>query len=1167
MTLGASSNQTSSGTTYNDIFPLLLELTSQAVIQIDSNGIIRLWNASAETIFGYDASEACGSKLSELIGFEEALWRPLLEQSSLCRVSMSIRARGRNAKVVDLQIRSAPVRDNPRQSPSLLLVCEDQSDRITAESLADNVRRQQQAVLNNIPDIAWLKDRESRYVVVNEPFAAACGKTVDELIGLDDTDAFPTDLAEKYRADDKRVISSGKRMIVEEPIIFSDGSELRIETIKTPIIDADGHVIGTAGIARDVTERARAVKELQDREALYRTLFDSSVAAFALLRDQRVIDCNERFCWLFNIDHEVVSGMTLSELSPRGQEDGKDSETSLEVRIAACKHGTSQFFCWTFQPKESAAIEAEVGMKPIYLQDETLVLVEIRDITARRQAETRVQDQLRFLQLLIDSIPTPIFYKDPSGAIAGCNLSFAQGFNKQRNEILGKTAEDLLPASEANLINEIDKLVKQYGKPYRVECALTYTGGTRHDVVLSQAAFYKADGAVGGIVGSILDISDLKSAERRLIEGEERFRLAIAHAGMIVSHQNSQLEYEWIYHPKQEREDQYLPERAPEQEAIAEDLETVIALKRRVLANGIGERIEFRTITENEKHHFDLIVEPRKDENDLVVGLTNVAVDITPRKQVERSLQERHRLLTALMTNLPGMIYRCRNDAGRSLEFASDGCTALTGYSSAELIEKRSVVFSNLIHPDDREWTNNSLRSALARGEQYELTYRIITATGQEKWVWDHGWAEEATINGHCIVQGLILDITHQKHEDERRIKLTAAVEQAEEAIMITDTNGIIEYVNPAFLKVSGYSLEEIIGQRPNFQSSGQHSEAFYQNLWDTILRGEVWNGHLINRRKDGTLIEEDASIRVVRDSQGKIMNFIAVKRDVTKLVALETQLRQAQKLEAVGSLAAGIAHEINTPIQFVGDNTHFLSDSFSELLRLLDIASELAKCPEPAEFPAPLREFITEVKNSDLDYLRVEIPKSIEQSLQGIERVANIVRAMKDFSHPDKKEKTAVDINRALQTTLTVARNELKYVADVVEELTPNLPALLCYPSELNQVFLNLLVNAAHAIADVVSGTKNRGKITVRSAVDGNDIVVSISDTGIGIEPGVQDRVFEPFFTTKDVGKGTGQGLAIARSVVVEKHGGSIYFESERNVGTTFFVRLPVEKQGGVLK
>jgi signal transduction histidine kinase len=199
----------------------------------------------------------------------------------------------------------------------------------------------------------------------------------------------------------------------------------------------------------------------------------------------------------------------------------------------------------------------------------------------------------------------------------------------------------------------------------------------------------------------------------------------------------------------------------------------------------------------------------------------------------------------------------------------------------------------------------------------------------------------------------------------------------------------------------------------------------------------------------------------------------------------------------------------------------------------------------------------------ADVAYLQTEIPKAVEQTLDGVSRVATIVLAMKDFSHPEQKDKSSTDLNRAIQSTLIVARNELKYVADVVTDFDEDLPPILCYPSDLNQVFLNLLVNAAHAIADVVGdGNTGKGTITVSTRRDGGNVIIAITDTGTGIPEEVRDRVFEHFFTTKEVGKGTGQGLSIARAVVVEKHGGEITFSTETGKGTTFYVKLPIGEE-----
>jgi PAS domain S-box-containing protein len=271
----------------------------------------------------------------------------------------------------------------------------------------------------------------------------------------------------------------------------------------------------------------------------------------------------------------------------------------------------------------------------------------------------------------------------------------------------------------------------------------------------------------------------------------------------------------------------------------------------------------------------------------------------------------------------------------------------------------------------------------------------------------------------------------------------------------------------------------------------------------------------------------------------------------------MELELRMAQKLEAVGQLAAGIAHEINTPIQFVGDSVQFLNDSFDDLERLLavyrDACAEVAAHPDGEALRVRLEQAEEE---ADLAYLRERVPAAFARTLEGVERVASIVRAMKEFAHP-QTEQAPADLNRALATTLIVARNEYKYVADV-ETRFGDIPPVVCNLSDLNQVFLNLIVNAAHAIEDAQSSTGGKGTVRILTERDGEWALVVISDSGCGIPEEIRARIFDPFFTTKVVGRGSGQGLAIARAVIA-KHGGTLALETEPGSGTTFTIRLPL--------
>lgn len=305
-----------------------------------------------------------------------------------------------------------------------------------------------------------------------------------------------------------------------------------------------------------------------------------------------------------------------------------------------------------------------------------------------------------------------------------------------------------------------------------------------------------------------------------------------------------------------------------------------------------------------------------------------------------------------------------------------------------------------------------------------------------------------------------------------------------------------------------------------------------------------------------------DVAVTPVTDAHDEQTGALLAAADVTDRLSLERQLTEAQKLESVGQLAAGIAHEINTPTQFVGDNTRFLRDACDDLQPLFDSHERLLAAAETGSIP---EDVINNARNiisqSDINYLREEIPSAIGQTLDGIERVTSIVRAMKEFSHPGSGSKEPTDLNRALQSTTTVARNEWKYAADLKLELDQDLPPVPCLAGELNQAFLNIIVNAAHAIEEATDG-QEMGVITIATSFDQDWAEVRISDTGSGIPDDIRARIFDPFFTTKHVGRGTGQGLAIARSVIVDRHGGALDVQSEPGIGTTFTIRLPIHIQ-----
>lgn len=558
--------------------------------------------------------------------------------------------------------------------------------------------------------------------------------------------------------------------------------------------------------------------------------------------------------------------------------------------------------------------------------------------------------------------------------------------------------------------------------------------------------------------------------------------------------------------------------------------------------------------------------------------------------------------------------------------------------------------------------------------------------------------------DGNGVTLGAIetlLDITERKAAEEEQRKLSWAVSENPCSIVITNQDGIIEYVNRKFCELTGYTLEEAVGQNPRILKSGEMSAENYEMLWNDIENGRTWRGEFHNKKKNGELYWEIASISPVMDEDGQITHYLAVKEDITQRKQNETELAaskdalqeqhkklnqvfeqmeraklewevtldcisdivlmcdtygkikrcnrpmsnlsglsfqsilgnnwmsllsgqgmqvinfdgvhgnlvdpasqryfevnvspikqpgsplqggsvvsihdmtvtrnmnlkleeayselqhtqsqvlQQEKMASIGQLAAGVAHEINNPMGFISSNLSSLGKYMEKIGVFNTALMEAVQSKGDPETLAALNDLRKKMK---IDFILGDIGGLLAESHDGAERVRRIVQDLKSFSHVDEVQCKPFSVNECLTSTLNMARNEIKYVADVVQDYDPDLPLLLCYPQQLNQVFMNILVNAAHAIVE-------HGVITIKTVREDNDIVVRISDTGKGVAPENLTRIFEPFFTTKEVGKGTGLGLSISYDII-KKHGGIISAESEVGVGTTFIIRLPLNHE-----
>jgi PAS domain S-box-containing protein len=548
-----------------------------------------------------------------------------------------------------------------------------------------------------------------------------------------------------------------------------------------------------------------------------------------------------------------------------------------------------------------------------------------------------------------------------------------------------------------------------------------------------------------------------------------------------------------------------------------------------------------------------------------------VVRDITDRKAHEREQLEHLQFLHTLIGTIPSPLYY-EDREGRVL-----GCNrafeAFLGLPPEAVVGQKS---EQLLAGAVENQADGSEPDFLVRPGACETSFQRDLSDGRvQHALFRKAPFQDADGRSEGYVATL-LDITQLKETEaalRRNESLFSAIHShVVDLVAIIDGAGRRVYNSPSYQLVLGFSEQEM----KELAAAGAllHPEDFEKV--SEALSG-LTEGHPIQgleyrlRHKDGRWLHFESAASLITDPGSGSVRTLLVARNITERMeselnraAMEVQLRHAQKLEAIGQLAAGIAHEINTPTQFIGDNTTFLRDAFQDGFDLIQkLAARLKAMGEGASpEAAEARLALAELEAADLDYLREEIPKAIQQSLEGVGRISKIVKAMKDFSHPGGAAKTLTELNQAIESTITVCRNEWKYVANLVTDFAPDLPPVPCFPGEFNQVILNLIVNAAHAIeAARANGASDAlGQITVTTRAGADEVEISVADDGTGIPEAVQARMFEPFYTTKPVGKGSGQGLAIVHAAIVEKHQGRVAVDSEMGKGTTFHLFLPLE-------
>ena len=411
------------------------------------------------------------------------------------------------------------------------------------------------------------------------------------------------------------------------------------------------------------------------------------------------------------------------------------------------------------------------------------------------------------------------------------------------------------------------------------------------------------------------------------------------------------------------------------------------------------------------------------------------------------------------------------------------------------------------------------------------------------------------------------IDITERKMAERELARakknLQNVLDSMPIGVLLISRNKEILTANKAALRLSGYdSVDELLNKKCH--ATLCPADAQRCPILDEGKKIDSSEKILVTKN-GGKIPILKSIVPVTIDNEALLLEtFIDIteyKKAEAERLRLEKELIRSQRLESIGTLAAGVAHEINTPIQFIGDNTRFVEDALKSLCTLVHEYQDLfTALPGDRNYDTFIENGKNIIKKVDFEFLESEIPNALQQTQEGIDQVVKIVSAMKDFSHVGTENMQEEDINRAIKTVVTISRNEWKYIADIEMTLAEPLPLVFCFIGSIKQVLLNLIVNAAHSIADALKlRGEGKGTIKIATYTKEKNVIIAVSDTGVGIPEKIRDQVFDPFFTTKEVGKGTGQGLSMAYQTIVEKHNGKLWFETETGKGTTFFISLPL--------
>lgn len=1084
-------------------------------------------------LFGRSRQDLIGAPLGEFIHQEDRPrvreYQRLRQEGKAVPSIYEVRLTLPDGSVMDGEVSAMDIEYEGR-SASLAFV-RDITERKRIEAALRESRDQFNRMMDSVSDIIMVLDAQGNVLFESPSTARILGYPPGHFIGgspfplihEEDLETVFNDFGEVIRRENTGVPT-------EFRIRKADGSWIWLAAVGSNLSEAPG-VQGMVITARDVTEKRQMEDKLRQSEARFRDLADLLPQVIFEMNQEGVFTYMNRFgLSLFGYtEKDFASGIHfLKIISPA-------DHARVSENVSRALKGELNQTRSEYTAVRKSGEEFPLFVSSSFIQEEGVIRglrgVAV-DFSEVRQSQRLLKESEERWQFAIEGAGDGLWDWNIE-----TNRVF---FSRQWKAMLGYGEDEigdslnewerlLHPDDRVRAQEELERHIRGKNPVYTCEQRLLCKDGSYKWILdRGRVMTWTPDGKPLRAIGTHTDIDSRKRTDEALQESESKFRdLAEKSIVGIYLIQDDVLQY---VNAEFARIFGY----EPGEVAGRLRLEDIIHPGDLPLVRGmIGKRLsgelkslryDFRVLRRNGEVRYAEVYSSRTTfrGKPAVIG---TLLDVTERKYAEQRLRDSEEKFRVLFESANDAIVLWDEE-----HFIDCNRKALEmfGIESKEQIMGQPFSIASPLHQPDGRLSEEVARERIRAAQEGTPQF----------YEWQHvrrdGSVLEAEINLHAVdlqgrklVQAIVRDVTERKRNEEVLQRLSLALEQAAEEIIITDPEGVIEYVNPAFEKITGYSRNEAIGLTPRLVKSGVHDRSFYERLWSTIKRGDIWKGRITNRHKKGMVIQEDATISPIVSSSERITGFISLKRDITEEVKLETKLRQAQKMEAIGTLAGGIAHDFN--------NILGAMMGYTELARL--------KAADP------------------------QIHSYLDQVLKACNRSRDLVNQILTFSRQREQEKKPVAVIPIVKEAMKLMRSSCPSTVEIKQNYSLDRDIVLADPTQVHQVVINLCTNAIYAMRDregILEVSLGRKDMTVYDPFfdsdlrEGPHLVLTVRDTGQGIDPAVKNRIFDPFFTTKVPGEGTGLGLSVVYGIVKD-HGGAIAVESEPGKGTVFTVTLPL--------